>query len=92
MSKREKKKKIISGVMSSATLIGGVTAGIIYASKTEEEKKEKEKTKTQSSIKPKQSKSNTYIKQQFTIYLDKNRKKVKISKIDLSDENIKEIV
>lgn len=41
MSKGDKKKKIIAGIASSATLTGGATAGILYASDTEENEEEK---------------------------------------------------
>lgn len=103
MSKR-KRKKIITSIISSATLVGGATAGIIYSGKTEEKKEEEKKTKSQITIKllnsPKLNAKpilptyNNYkvLFQQVTIFLDEYNKEVTTDKVDLSDENIKKII
>lgn len=106
MSNREKKKKIITGIVSSTALIGA-TAGILYTVETEkkeEEKEEEKKIKAQTIEKPllpSPSKSNVrpnpaiYNKlasqDQTTIYLNENGQEVTTYNIDLTDENISEI-
>lgn len=87
--KKKKKATIVAGIVGSAALIGGITAGIITTTETEENKKNKQKSTANPSAGQSKSQKNDLNNKVKTLWsdvlFDANKTNQELDSIILSD-------